>query len=69
MVCPNAITKSLRRQSLQVTRLRVDRILDEAKHTAGPLHLVRLFGISPITAMRYLRAAHPGGLRPDLAQA
>lgn len=69
MVCPNAIMKSLRRQSLQVTRLRVDRILDEAKHTADPLHLVRLFGISPITAMRYLRAAHPGGLRPDPAQA
>ncbi|MFC4503685.1 MULTISPECIES: hypothetical protein [Streptomyces] len=45
----------------------MDRILDEAQHTANPLHLVRLFGISPITAMRYLRAAHPAGLRPDLS--
>lgn len=67
-VCQNAITKSLRRQKLQVTSLRVDRMLDEAKHNADPLHLVRLFGISPITAMRYLRAAHPAGTRPDPTQ-
>ncbi len=64
-VNPQAITKALRRLGLQITRLRVDRILDEAKHTRDPLHLIRLFGLSPITAMKYLRAAHPAGTRPD----
>lgn len=46
-----AITKPLRRLGLQVGRLRMDRILDEAKHTADPVHLIRLFGLSPYTAM------------------
>ncbi|MFD3307193.1 hypothetical protein [Streptomyces sp. NPDC058694] len=64
-VNPQAITKTLRRLGLQITRLRVDRILDEAKHTRDPLHLIRLFGLPPITAMKYLRAADPSGTRPD----
>lgn len=41
-------------------RLRQDRILDEARHTADPVHLVRVFGISESTAMNYVYAAHPG---------
>ncbi|GHE11075.1 hypothetical protein [Streptomyces alanosinicus] len=49
-------------------RLRVDRILDEAKHTGDPVHLIRLFGLSPHTAMQYLRAAHPGRHRPSPLQ-
>ncbi len=41
------------------SRLRKDRILDEVPHTADPLRLVRLFGISDITAMKYVFTAHP----------
>ncbi|AGP59152.1 hypothetical protein [Streptomyces rapamycinicus] len=37
---------------------RQDRVLDEAFETAD-LHLIRLFGISASTAMRYITAAHP----------
>ncbi|MFF3091479.1 hypothetical protein ACFVRB_41520 [Streptomyces nojiriensis] len=56
---PHAINKPLGRIGLQAGRLRTDRILDEAKHTADPVRLVQLFGLSPTTAMRYVRAAHP----------
>ena len=41
-------------------RLRQDRILDEARHTADPVHLVRVFGITENTAVNYVYAAHPG---------
>jgi hypothetical protein len=40
-------------------QLRRDRILDEASHTADPVHLMRVFGISAKTAMIYVQAAHP----------
>lgn len=39
--------------------LRQDRILNEAFETADPLKLMRLFGITEQTAMRYVTAAHP----------
>ena len=39
--------------------LRQDRILDEARHTADPVHLMRVFGISDTTAMKYVYTAHP----------
>ena len=39
--------------------LRQDRVLDEARHTADPVHLMRVFGISAKTAMKYVYAAHP----------
>lgn len=38
---------------------RIDRIVDEAQLTADPLHLMRLFGISEVTAVRYIHAARP----------
>ncbi|MEO3863264.1 hypothetical protein [Acrocarpospora sp. B8E8] len=41
------------------SKLRQDRILDEARHTADPAHLMRVFGISAKTAMKYVYAAHP----------
>jgi hypothetical protein len=41
-------------------RLRQDRILGEARHTADPVHLVRVFGITENTAIYYVHAAHPG---------
>jgi hypothetical protein len=49
-------------ESLRVhpVRLRQDRILDEARHTADPVHLVRVFGITESTATNYVHAAHPG---------
>lgn len=39
--------------------VRADRILDEARDTEDPVHLIRVFGISTTTAMKYLHAAHP----------
>jgi hypothetical protein len=39
--------------------LRQDRILNEAFESADPLKLMRLFGITESTAMRYIGAAHP----------
>ncbi|MFI9324864.1 hypothetical protein ACIGXI_34500 [Kitasatospora aureofaciens] len=43
-----------------------DRVLDEAKHTADPVHLVRIFGIHPHTAVRYVHAAHPDKALPKI---
>jgi site-specific recombinase XerD len=47
------------RLGLSPSRLRQDRILDEARHTADPIHLMRLFGLSAKPAMHYVQAAHP----------
>ncbi|WP_406054312.1 hypothetical protein OG462_03490 [Streptomyces sp. NBC_01077] len=44
---------------LSLWQLREDRILDEARLSADPLRLMRLFGISTGAAMRYVAAAHP----------
>jgi len=44
---------------LSPSKLRQDRILDEAKHTADPVHLMRVFGLTAKPAMRYVQAAHP----------
>jgi hypothetical protein len=40
-------------------QLRRDRILDEGRRTANPVHLMTVFGISTKTAMTYVQAAHP----------
>ncbi|MFF1907043.1 hypothetical protein [Kitasatospora sp. NPDC058218] len=50
-------------------RLRRDRILDEARHTADPVHLVHLLGISVATAVAYTRATHPERFGIDPARA
>jgi hypothetical protein len=42
-----------------LSQLRTDRILDEARYTADPVHLMRVFGISDGTALRYVYTAHP----------
>jgi integrase len=44
---------------IRPSKLRQDRILDEARHTADPVHLMRVFGIASSTAMRYVYTAHP----------
>lgn len=47
------------RLGLSPSKLRQDRILDEARHTADPVHLMRVFGLTANPAMNYVRAAHP----------
>jgi hypothetical protein len=42
-----------------LSKLRQDRILDEARATEDPVHLMRVFGIAAETAMKYIYAAHP----------
>ncbi|QDY80365.1 site-specific integrase [Streptomyces qinzhouensis] len=44
---------------LTLRAVRADRILDEACETEDPVHLVRVFGISITTAMKYIHTAHP----------
>ncbi|MER6416744.1 hypothetical protein [Streptomyces humidus] len=44
---------------LTLSKLRQDRILDEARQTADPVHLMRVFGIAAETAMKYIYTAHP----------
>ncbi|MFF7987834.1 hypothetical protein ACFZDK_53915 [Streptomyces sp. NPDC007901] len=46
-------------RGLTLSGLRQDRILNEAAESADPLRLMRLFGITEQTAMRYVTAAHP----------
>ncbi|MDT7710868.1 MAG: hypothetical protein QOG20_6475 [Pseudonocardiales bacterium] len=41
-----------------------DRVLHEAPHTADPVHLIRLIGIHPSTAVKYVNAAHPDKALP-----
>lgn len=47
-------------------RLWTDRVLDEARTSADPVHLIRLFGIHPHTAIRYVQAAHPDKALPPI---
>lgn len=51
---------SFRQLGISASQLRADRILDEASHTADPVALITVFGIGVTTAVRYVRAAHPG---------
>ncbi|MFF9090959.1 hypothetical protein ACF1BE_32205 [Streptomyces sp. NPDC014991] len=46
-------------RGLTLSGLRQDRILNEASESADPLRLMRLFGITEQTAMRYIGASHP----------
>ncbi|PRY02556.1 hypothetical protein [Allonocardiopsis opalescens] len=52
----NAIYRPL---GLSPSKLRQGRILDEARRTADPVHLMRVFGIAAQTAMEYIATAHP----------
>jgi hypothetical protein len=54
------VTKTVfERVGISARKLRGDRIYDEARHTVDPVHLMRLFGLSTTTAMKYITAAHP----------
>ncbi len=59
-VSPTMIWTMFEPLGARPARLRQDRILDEARHTADPVHLVRVFGITEGTAINYVHAAHPG---------
>jgi hypothetical protein len=58
-VAPRYIDECFAPTETSPSRLRQDRILDEARHTADPVRLMRLFGISDTTAMKYVFTAHP----------
>jgi len=58
-VAPRYIDECFAPTEASPSRLRQDRILDEARHTADPVRLMRLFGISDTTAMKYVFTAHP----------
>ncbi|MFF4633185.1 hypothetical protein [Streptomyces griseorubiginosus] len=58
-VHPTTLKGAAQQVKLSLSQLRQDRILHEARISADPLHLMRLFGISDTTAMRYITAAHP----------
>lgn len=42
--------------------------LNEARETADPVRLMRLFGITSHTAIRYIRTAYPGRFTIDPTQ-
>jgi hypothetical protein len=44
-------------------------VLDEAAHTADPIHLMHLFRLANTTALKYVLAAHPDKFTIDPAQA
>ncbi|MCX5604855.1 hypothetical protein OOK29_42690 [Streptomyces phaeochromogenes] len=56
---PYAFQRIFRQLGFNARQLRIDRILDEARETADPVHLMKVFGISDQTAMNYVAAAHP----------
>ncbi|MEU1367472.1 hypothetical protein ABZ454_15190 [Streptomyces sp. NPDC005803] len=47
-------------------QLWTDRVLDEARETADPVSLVRLFGIHPRIAVKYVHTAHPDKALPRI---
>ncbi|MGW6880812.1 hypothetical protein ACWGEU_11190 [Streptomyces goshikiensis] len=53
------VQQLFQRVGLPAGRLRVDRIVDEARHSADPVRLMELFGLSNLSATRYVLSAHP----------
>jgi hypothetical protein len=58
-VTTNMVRKPFRAIGLTPGALRTDRIFDEARHTEDPVRLMRLFGLSNLSATRYVLTAHP----------
>ncbi|WP_327135393.1 site-specific integrase [Streptomyces sp. NBC_01343] len=54
-----AVQLLFQRVGLPAGRLRADRIVDEARHSADPVRLMELFGLSTYSATRYVLSAHP----------
>lgn len=59
-----ALRRAFDRTGITPRQMWSDRVLDEARQTADPVHLVQLFGIHPGTAVRYVHAAHPDKALP-----
>ncbi|MEV7711186.1 hypothetical protein [Streptomyces sp. NPDC088270] len=57
------------RIGINFTQFRQDRFLDEARETADPVRLMRLFGITSYAAIHYVRTAHPERFTIDPTQA
>ncbi len=55
------------RVGLPAGRLRVDRIVDEVRHTADPVGLMQLLGLSNLSATRYVLSAHPAKSNSPIA--
>ena len=62
---PYGLTTVFRRVGISASKLRADRIYDEAIHTADPVVLMKVFGIRVTSAVRYVRAAHPALFHPN----
>jgi hypothetical protein len=58
-IAPTVLDATFGGLGLTPSQLRQDRILDEARHTADPVHLMRVFGLTSHPAMNYVQAAHP----------
>lgn len=58
-IAPTVLDAIFGELGLTPSQVRQDRILDEARHTADPVHLMRVFGLSAHPAMKYIQAAHP----------
>lgn len=59
--------RPFRELGITARQLRADRILDEARHTADPVQLMRVFGLGVTTAVGYVRFAHPDRYTPEPA--
>lgn len=62
---PYGLTTVFREVGISASKLRADRIYDEAIHTADPVVLMKVFGIRVTSAVRYVRAAHPALFHPN----
>jgi hypothetical protein len=58
-ISAGVVQQLFQRVGLPAGRLRVDRIVDEARHSADPVRLMDLFGLSNLSATRYVLSAHP----------
>ncbi|WP_327342211.1 hypothetical protein [Streptomyces europaeiscabiei] len=58
-ISTGVVQQLFQRVGLPAGRLRVDRIVDEARHSADPVRLMALFGLSNLSATRYVLSAHP----------
>ncbi|MFJ9506690.1 hypothetical protein ACIRPZ_23180 [Streptomyces anulatus] len=61
-----ALRRAFDRTGITPRQMWSDRVLDEARQTADPVHLVHLFGIHPGTAVRYVHTAHPDKALPPI---
>lgn len=58
-ISAGTVQKPFKQLGLPADVLRVDRIYDEARHSADPGRMIKLFGPSNLSATRYVLAAHP----------